>query len=231
MIRPQPPKHFQKLSLALAAAGCLVGPAPALAEKTACQADHAGLVNLKTLLPDLPLKMPYASSENVFQQAFYSSSQCYLQREVAEALVKVQHALAPKGLGLLIWDCYRPLDVQKAFWAVVPDERYVANPYKNGSMHNRGVAVDLTLMDLNTQQSLEMPTGFDDFSERAHLDFQDLPESVKQHRQWLIEHMQAAGFQPLSTEWWHFSYPMPQLKAPLNVSFEAFSQTCPEPDR
>jgi len=118
--------------------------------------------------------------------------------------VLAKAALAGQKLGLKLWDCYRPLSVQRKFWALVPDARYVANPAK-GSRHNRGAAVDLTLVDA-TGRELDMGTAFDDFSERAHRDARDVSEAARGHRATLEAAMAAEGFLGMPTEWWHFDY-------------------------
>jgi D-alanyl-D-alanine dipeptidase len=105
---------------------------------------------------------------------------------------------------LKVYDCYRPPEVQKKFWALVPDERYVANPVK-GSKHSLGAAVDLTLVDRRGRE-LEMPTRYDDFTERAHRDYMKLPRRAIRNRALLREVMVRHGFVPLPTEWWHFDY-------------------------
>jgi D-alanyl-D-alanine dipeptidase len=101
-----------------------------------------------------------------------------------------------------VFDCYRPLSIQKQLWALLPDERYVIDPRK-GSRHNRGAAVDVTLIDAKGNE-LEMPTDYDDFSERAHRDYRLLPPSALRNRELLERIMTRHGFQGLATEWWHF---------------------------
>jgi D-alanyl-D-alanine dipeptidase len=117
-------------------------------------------------------------------------------------VAKVAEELRKKKLLLKLWDCYRPLSVQKLFWALVPDPRYVADP-RTGSRHNRGTAVDVTLADAEGRE-LAMPTGFDDFSPRAGHGETDLPAAVLANRRLLTETMQKAGFRPLQSEWWHY---------------------------
>ena len=126
----------------------------------------------------------------------------FLRKFVALKLDSVQRELEKVGLGLKVWDCYRPLSVQKILWSIVPDERYVANPAK-GSRHNRGCAVDLTLVD-SLGNELPMPTKYDDFTEKAHRDYYNLPDTVIKNRKILEDVMKKYGFIPLPTEWWHF---------------------------
>jgi len=131
------------------------------------------LVDLRALDPSIRVEMPYATPHNFTGVALYPVARCLLRRDVAERLVRVERRLGAEGLGLLVWDCYRPFPVQQRLWALVPDARYVAKPVVRdgrpaaGSKHNRGAAVDLTLVDAAGRR-LEMPSAFDDFSERAH---------------------------------------------------------------
>ena len=127
-----------------------------------------------------------------------------LRRPVAIALARVQSAVKLQGYTLKVFDCYRPLSIQKKFWELVPDERYVADPAK-GSKHNRGAAVDLTLID-SSGREITMPSKYDDFSEAAHRDSKKMSKVAKKNMQLLEKAMVAEGFQPLPTEWWHFDF-------------------------
>ena len=131
------------------------------------------LVDVATLDPTIRFDLRYAGPDNFTGVAVYPAARCLLRRDAADRLVRVQRRLRNDGLGLLVWDCYRPFTVQERFWALVPDARYVARPERrdgrpvSGSKHNRGAAVDVTLVDA-AGRPLPMPTGFDDFSARAH---------------------------------------------------------------
>lgn len=160
------------------------------------------LVKVRDVIPDLQLDMKYATSDNFTKKKVYDSAECYLRPKVAEKLAAVQADLRAQGLSLRVYDCYRPLSVQKSFWKLVPDERYVANPAK-GSRHNRGAAVDLTIAT-RKGKPLKMPTKFDDFTERAHRDYSKLPAKAVRNRKLLEDVMQKHGFLGLPTEWWHF---------------------------
>lgn len=151
------------------------------------------------------IDLRYATPNNFTGQVLYKIPRCFLRKSVAERLARVQRKLRKKGLGLKIWDGYRPLSVQKKMWAIVPDSRYVANP-KHGSRHNRGAAVDVTLVD-STGMELHMPTGFDDFSPKAHRDWMGDDSLAIHNRRILNDAMTSEGFIPLSTEWWHFDAP------------------------
>ena len=142
-----------------------------------------------------------------------------LRGAAAKILSQVQDDLAKRGLGLKVYDCYRPLSVQKQMWEIMPDPNYVADPAK-GSRHNRGAAVDLTLVDRNGKE-LEMPSGFDDFTERAYRDYTGASSQAKKNRQLLEDAMNKYGFIPLATEWWHFDAPGWEKFTILDVPFGA----------
>jgi len=160
------------------------------------------LVDVAKVVPGIRLDIRYATKKNFTGEVLYDEPRCFLRRDVAERLRRAQEDLAAKGRGLRVWDCYRPLSVQRRLWALVPDERYVADPAK-GSRHNRGAAVDVEMVGADGS-SLPAPTGYDDFSERAHRDFMDLSPDVIANRAELEQAMVRAGFEPLPTEWWHF---------------------------
>jgi zinc D-Ala-D-Ala dipeptidase len=162
----------------------------------------ADLVDIRDVNPRIRLDIRYATANNFTGARVYDEARCFLRPDVAQRLSQVQRDLERQGLGLKVYDCYRPLSVQKKFWALVPDERYVADPAK-GSRHNRGAAVDLTLVDARGRE-LPMPTGYDDFTEKAHRDAKDLPAETIRNREILEKAMVRRGFVPLPTEWWHF---------------------------
>jgi D-alanyl-D-alanine dipeptidase len=147
----------------------------------------------------------YATSQNFTGRILYPTSKVFIRKCVADSLKKAnEYLLKNFGYRLKIFDGYRPLSVQKLMWSVFPDDRYVANP-KTGSRHNRGAAVDLTIIDTSGIE-LDMGTPYDDFTEKAHSDFIQLPEKVLANRKLLSNVMQKFGFIPLSTEWWHFDF-------------------------
>lgn len=162
------------------------------------------LVLLKQCVNTLITDFKYATYNNFTRHILYTEPEAYLRLPTALALKKVQEDLATKGLGLKVFDAYRPYSVTKEMWKVVPDERYAANPAK-GSGHNRGAAVDVTLVKISTGEELPMPTGFDDFTEKAHHTYTNLPKNVVQNRALLKTTMEKHGFVALSTEWWHYS--------------------------
>lgn len=160
------------------------------------------LINIHSVNPRILLDIKYATHDNFVGCAVYTHSLAFAVQEVAHKLDQAQLLLEELGLGLKIWDAYRPLPVQHILWDKVPDPRYVADP-KKGSVHNRGAAVDVTLVD-SSGVELVMPTGFDDFTERAHLDFADLSDEILHNRELLVATMTSVGFKPFATEWWHY---------------------------
>ena len=121
----------------------------------------------------------------------------------ARAVGRVQQELNEKDLSLKIWDAYRPYSVTEKMWELIKDERYVADP-KKGSGHNRGIAVDLTIIDRTTGKELDMGTGFDNFTDTAHQTFKNLPLEILNNRGLLKTVMEKNGFVAMETEWWHF---------------------------
>ena len=162
------------------------------------------LIDVLSVNPSIVLDIRYATENNFTHHKLYSIARCMLRREAAESLSAVQQELHGLGLGLKVFDGYRPLSVQKKLWEAVPDERYVANPEK-GSRHNRGAAVDLTIID-SLGNELAMPTPYDDFTTTAHADYMNLPEQVMKNRAILENVMTKHGFLIMSSEWWHFDF-------------------------
>ncbi len=162
--------------------------------------DFVELVEQK---PHFFIDLPYARDDNFMGEELYEVALCFVHKNAKAALDKVVEELAPLGLGLLIWDCYRPRRVQQLMWDRIQDERFVSDPSVTGGRHMRGTAVDLTLVDSEGNQLL-MPTGFDDFTEAAHQDYMDLPEEAIKNRKILRDAMEKHGFTNLASEWWHF---------------------------
>jgi len=159
-------------------------------------------VTVAELIPDAILDVRYATENNFTGEAVYDSATVYLVEEAAIALSKAAESLRKKGYRLVLFDGYRPLEVQKKFWEVYPDPQYVADP-ANGSRHNRGAAIDLSLADKDGKP-LTMPTDFDYFGEEAHHDYMQLSDEQIRNRSILREAMEAHGFQKLDSEWWHY---------------------------
>ncbi len=181
----------------------------------------AQLVELKTLAPDILLDIRYATANNFTGKPVYPSNRCFLAKPAAEALARVAEALRTKELRLTVFDGYRPLSVQKRFWKILPDPRYVADPAV-GSKHNRGYAVDVSLADPRGKP-LIMPTGYDDFTEKAHADYADLPAEAVRNRATLRTAMEEQGFTAFPTEWWHFDYKGWEKQPVLDISIESLT--------
>ncbi len=177
----------------------------------------ARLVDIRSVNTKIALDIRYATTNNFLKRKVYPVGRCVLRGAAAKRLSQVQDDLAKNGLGLKVYDCYRPLSVQKQMWQIKPDPRYVANP-ATGSRHNRGAAVDITLVDRNGKE-LEMPTGFDDFTEKAHRNYKGASAQAKKNSKLLEEAMKKYGFIPLATEWWHFDAPGWDKFSILDVGF------------
>lgn len=167
--------------------------------------DAADFVPAAELVPGLVEDLRYAVAENFMGQAVYDFRRAWLRRGTAEKLALAQEKLRPLGYGLKIWDAFRPLEAQYKMWEVFPHDEYVADPTHGGcSKHNRGCAVDVTLVTL-TGEDVEMPTGFDDFSGAARRDAPCSSTAARAHSALLEEAMTASGFRAYVGEWWHFN--------------------------
>lgn len=169
-------------------------------------------VNIKDISSDFVLDIKYATSDNFLKQSVYDCPECYLKKEVAKALSKANEVFKKSGYKIKIFDCYRPLAVQKKMWNILPGTNYVANP-KKGSKHNKGIAVDITLVDAQGNE-VDMGTPFDSFSEKSHHSYQKLPKEVLQHRKLLKDVMKQHNFKSIFSEWWHYEY-VPLMNAPV----------------
>ncbi len=190
-------------------------------KKTVSLDKNKQLIELNQRIPDLILDLRYATADNFVKQPLYPASTnfTFLRLPAANALQNVQAELKKRGLGLKIFDAYRPYSVTVKFWELVKDERYVANPTK-GSGHNRGLAVDLTIVDLKTGVELDMGTGFDNFTDTAHHSFTKLNPTVLQNRKLLKDVMLKHGFNLLETEWWHYYWPNDRNYEVLDLDFK-----------
>lgn len=168
---------------------------------------------------NMAIDVKYATPNNFTKKILYPFAAVYLRQPAYEALVRLQEFLKPMGIGVKIFDGYRPYRVTEKMWEIVPDERYAADP-KTGSGHNRGVAVDLTLIYLKTGQELPMPTPYDDFTEKAHHNYMDLDAEVLENRTLLRSLMEAHGFVALETEWWHYYLKDPSRFPLMDIGFE-----------
>jgi D-alanyl-D-alanine dipeptidase len=177
------------------------------------------LVDLKEYIPDLVLDIRYATRNNFTGEQIYNLAKAYARRPVAEALKKVQADLKKRGLGLKIFDAYRPYKATVRFYEVYKDTTYVASPYR-GSRHNRGCAIDLTLIDLRTGEELKMPTPYDSFKKEAWPSTDIKDPVAKKNRKLLIESMENFGFRVNTSEWWHFDFVGYKKYEILDIDFE-----------
>jgi D-alanyl-D-alanine dipeptidase len=179
------------------------------------------LVELATLDTAIQLDVRYATARNFLSTPVYTQARAFMQRPAAEALLRTLHTLQPLGYGLLVHDAYRPWYVTKIFWEATPPEGkiFVANP-KEGSKHNRGCAVDLTLYDLATGKAIEMPGLYDEMSPRSFPNFPGGTSLQRWHRDLLRRVMESEGFTVNEDEWWHFDYKDWKQYGILNVPFE-----------
>ncbi|MFZ5965642.1 MAG: M15 family metallopeptidase [Bacillota bacterium] len=161
-----------------------------------------GLVNIIDVDETIEVALRYATADNFLKKPVYPVHLCLLRYDTAIKLKTANEEFKKNGYHIKIWDGYRPLDVQQIFWDALPDSRFMANP-KRGSRHNRGGAVDVTLVDENGKE-LEMPTGFDDFTERASRLFTGNPRHVQENVDYLTNIMIKSGFTTIDSEWWHF---------------------------
>ena len=177
------------------------------------------LVDVERSVPGIRVDVRYATTNNFMKQVLYPVAKVYLRRPAADALGEVQRELEKEGLGVKVFDGYRPYRVTEAMWEPIRNPDYVADPSK-GSRHNRGAAVDLTLVVLSTGEEVEMPTPYDDFTEKAHHDYDALSDEAKKNREKLRNVMVRHGFEPLPSEWWHYDFSgwreFPLMDVPLD---------------
>jgi D-alanyl-D-alanine dipeptidase len=170
--------------------------------RTVAEDPSKELVDLEEEIPGIRLDIRYATTNNFMQEQLYPVAKAYLRVPAADSLAAVQDDLKERGLELKVFDAYRSYEVTKKIWEPYQDPNFVADPAQ-GSRHNCGCAVDVTLVDASGEELL-MPTGYDDFTERAGHDFQDLPEEAIRNRDLLREVMESHSFEALPTEWWHY---------------------------
>jgi zinc D-Ala-D-Ala dipeptidase len=179
------------------------------------------LVELTRLDPTIKLDIRYATTNDFLGTPLYTQARAFLQRPAAEALVRAHRELEAQGYGLIIHDGYRPWYVTKIFWDATPNDKkiFVANPAE-GSKHNRGCAVDLSLYDLKTGKEVKMPSGYDEMTNRAYADYAGGTPEERTRRSLLRRAMEKQGFVVNPTEWWHFDYKDWKLYPILNTKFE-----------
>jgi D-alanyl-D-alanine dipeptidase len=181
---------------------------------------EAHLIELITLDPTIKLDIRYATENNFVGKKVYPEARAFLQKPAAKGVAKVHKKLKKLGLGLVIFDGYRPWSITKLFWEVTPEDKriFVADPAK-GSKHNRGCAIDLSIYDLKTGKPVEMPSDYDEFTERASPDYGGGTPEQRANRDLLRKLMEDQGFIVNANEWWHFDYKNWEKYAIYDISF------------
>jgi len=191
------------------------GPEPIVIPRP--EPEDSDFVPVQSFIPDILVELKYASEGNFTGQRIYSFQSVFLRYGTVRKLLLARDILRTQGLGLKLWDGYRPVSAQFALWEVCPDPRYVANPETGFSSHSRGNTVDITLVD-EAGQELTMPTGFDNFSALADRDYSDCTPEAAENARLLEQIMEKHGFKPYKAEWWHFtdtdSYPVDETFEP-----------------
>ena len=201
--------------LVIAPAGFAQGP-----PKEAGHFREPELVELIKLDKTIHLDIRYATANNFLGRPVYTEARAFLQRPAAEALVRVNQDVRKRGYGLVIHDGYRPWSVTKIFWDATPEDKkqFVADPAQ-GSRHNRGCAVDLSIFDLKTGREVEMPSGYDEMTERSHINYTGGAAESRRLRDMLRAAMEAEGFAVYEPEWWHYDYKDWKEYPILNIAF------------
>jgi D-alanyl-D-alanine dipeptidase len=201
--------------------GLRVIPNRATYEKLAAHDPEQLLVDVSTI-PGIRIDVRYATTNNFMHEQLYPIAKVYLRAPAAEALAGVQRDLAAEHLGLKVFDGYRPYAITEKMWEPIRNADFVADPAK-GSRHNRGAAVDLTIVDLDTGAEVPMPTPYDAFTPKAFANYADLPANVIANRAKLRDAMVRHGFDPLPSEWWHFDFHGWERFPLMNVPLEALA--------
>jgi zinc D-Ala-D-Ala dipeptidase len=188
-------------------------------DKQAKANPQLSMTDAGTIRPAVLMDLKYASTDNFMHKKLYPTLKTtYLRQAAAEALSKAAEDFSKMNLAIKIFDAYRPYAITELMWETVKDDRYAADP-AFGSGHNRGIAVDVTLVDQSTGKELPMGTGFDNFTDTAHQNFTALPENIINNRQLLKLTMEKHGFIALQTEWWHFYLPESSKYDLLDIPF------------
>jgi zinc D-Ala-D-Ala dipeptidase len=182
------------------------------------------LVDLQKFVPGLVMDIRYATTNNFTGTVIYNLAKAYARRPVAESLLKVQNELKAKGLGIKMFDGYRPYKATVKFYEVYKDTTYVASPYR-GSRHNRGCALDLTIVDLKTGKDLKMPTEYDSFKKEAWPSTPVADPEARENRAMLIDVMERNGFKVNGSEWWHFDFKGWKNFEVMDIDFEELEKS------
>lgn len=181
-----------------------IGKSESFSQESKFEIADSTFVNLKDYSDNFEYDMKYATEDNFLKAKVYDCAECYLRLKTVKGLIAANNALLKKGYRIKIFDCYRPLSIQKRMWKIVPNPSYVANPAK-GSIHNRGGAVDLTLV-YKSGVELDFGTEFDFFGKEASHSYKKLSRKIKDNRQFLRQIMEENGFKALESEWWHYDF-------------------------
>lgn len=187
-------------------------------QEEVAQNEKAEMLDLEDCIEGISLDIRYASSNNFTGEIIYETAKAFARKPVAEALQQVQDSLSKHHLGVRIYDAYRPYAATLKFYEVYPDTNFVASP-RTGSRHNRGCAIDLTLIDLASGNEIPMPTEFDSFTEMANPYYAELPDTVLTNRAFLFSIMEYFGFTHYPSEWWHFDYTGWEEYSLMDISF------------
>jgi D-alanyl-D-alanine dipeptidase len=163
------------------------------------------LIDLRTIIPDAKFDVRYATANNLIGKPLYPTPDAFLRKPAALALREVSENLKQLGFGLVIHDGYRPYEITVVFYETIKDTTYVADP-RRGSRHNRGMAIDLSMFDLKTGETVVMPSEYDETTERSHHDFAGGSDVARQYRQILKDAMLDVGFETYPYEWWHYDF-------------------------
>lgn len=200
-----PPTAGQKASLSSHNEIKQAPQAPQVTKRAVSSEDiPAQWTELISLDSTIILDLRYATDNNFVKEQMYECGRCFLRARVARRVYRAHQILQKKGLGLKMFDCYRPKPIQQQLWDKVPNASYVTPPWK-GSMHNKGAAVDLTIVNQDGDE-LFMGTEFDYFGEKGHHTYQGLPKEVLTNRKLLKSTMEEVGLKAIRTEWWHYSF-------------------------
>jgi D-alanyl-D-alanine dipeptidase len=167
------------------------------------QISDTTFVNLRDYSNDFIYDMKYATEDNFLKAKVYDCAECMLRLKTVKALIAANTDFLKKGYRIKLFDCYRPLDIQKKMWEIVSNPEYVADP-KKGSIHNRGGAVDISLVDINGKE-VDMGTSFDFFGIQASHNFKQLSKEILSKRAYLKKVMIKNGFNSFDSEWWHYN--------------------------
>jgi D-alanyl-D-alanine dipeptidase len=181
------------------------------------------LIDLEQYIPGIVLDIRYATTNNFTGEKIYNLAKAYARKPVADAVKRAQAELQKQGLGIKIFDAYRPYKATVRFYEVYKDTTYVASPYK-GSRHNRGCAIDMTLINLKTGEELKMPTGYDSFQKEAWPSTPIKDPEARKNRALIIQVMEKQGFKVNGSEWWHFDFIGWRNYEVLDIDFEELAK-------